>query len=78
MPRRRLGVLVYPTWTDWTRALLALSRGQRKAPETYRKVSSKPEIGGVPKTLSSRSDARRHTAERVEMFRYALAHGCLK
>ena len=78
MPRLRLGVLVYPTWTEWTRALLALSRGQRKAPENQLRVSSKPKIGGVPKRISSRSDARTHTAKRVEMFRYALASGALK
>ena len=78
MPTRRNGVWLYPTWTDWTRALLALTPGQRKTPGTDSRLLRKRNTGGLTKTLASEKKTRKDTRQSRELFRYALASGAFR
>lgn len=79
MPIWRNGVPVYPTWTDWTKALLALTRGQRKAPGNDSKLRRNQELTrGLSKTIACGNSDRVATRRTREMFSYALASGLLK
>jgi len=78
MPVWRSGVPVYRTWTDWTRALLALGSGQRKTPGTYSRLLRKRTTGGSLKSLPSGIDRRVATRQKAESFRLELLSGGLK
>lgn len=79
MPIWRDGVPVYPTWTDWTKALLGLPRGQRKTPGNNLKLRRNQEpTRGLSKTLQSRKFPRLHTRRTAEMWAHTLASGGLK
>lgn len=78
MPTRRNGVWLYPTWTDWTRALLALTPGQRKTPGTESRLLRYRNTGGLTKTLASEKKTRKDTRQSADLWAYTVASGLLK
>ena len=79
MPIWRNGVPVYPTWTAWTKALLGLPRGQRKAPGNNLKLRrNQNRTRGLSKTIASAGSARVTTRRMSDLFAYDLASGNLK
>lgn len=78
MPVWRRGVPVYRTWTEWTRALLALGSGQRKTPGTDSRLLRYRKTGGSLKSLQSGNDRRVATRQKAESFRLELLSGGLK
>ena len=79
MPIRRNGVPVYPTWTDWTNALLGLTRGQRKTPGNFLKLRrNQNRTRGLSKTIASGNSSSMKNRRTGEFFAYELASGLLK